>query len=135
MGSPAFIEHMGRFSDVTAASHWSHAVHPTQLYESAGLFFLFGVMLLLRKHWNPFAGFTMPAYFVLYGVLRFIVEMYRGDHNPVHVGALTDQQFFALACAGAGVLLFVILAIRARRTPPVAPQPTSDSRTPLKQVR
>ncbi len=130
-GSPAFLEHMGRFSDVTAASHWSHAIHPTQLYESAGLLFLFGVMLLLRKRWNPFAGFTMPVYFVLYGVLRFIVEMYRGDHNPVHVGALTDQQFFALACAAAGVILFAILAIRARRRP----QPAGNPRTPLKQVR
>jgi prolipoprotein diacylglyceryltransferase len=83
---------------------------------------LFAIMLLLRKKWNPFAGFTMPAYFVLYGVLRFIVEMYRGDHNPVRIGGLTDQQVFALAAAGLGVILFIVLWLRsrskgARRTP------------------
>ncbi len=116
IGSPAFLDHMSRYSDVTSESHWSHAIHPTQLYESGGLFILFGLMLLLRKQWNPFPGFTMPAYFVLYGILRFIVEMYRGDHNPVRVGAFTDQQVFSLVAAAIGVILFIILWIRARRT-------------------
>jgi len=121
VGSPGFLDHMSRFSDVTAESHWSHSIHPTQLYESAGLFFLFGLMLLLRKRWNPFAGFTMPAYFVLYGLLRFVVEMYRGDHNPVRVGTFTDQQVFSLAAAAVGVVLFVILWIRSRRISTPAP--------------
>ncbi len=113
MGSPAYLDHLSRFSDVTLASHWSHAIHPTQLYSSLGLLAIFGVMLALRRYWNPFTGFTMPAYFVLYGVFRFIVEFYRGDHNPVHVFGLTDQQVFSILFALFGVGLFLVLRVRA----------------------
>ena len=130
IGSPAFMDHMSRFSDVTAQSHWSHAIHPTQLYESGGLFLLFALMLLMRKYWNPFAGFTMPVYFVLYGILRFIVEEYRGDHNPVRVGALTDQQVFCVVTAAIGVVLFAVLWVRSRKKPETTPKaaPTLERR-------
>lgn len=122
VGSPAFRDHMSRFSNVTELSHWSHPIHPTQLYEAVGLLCLFGLMLLLRKKWHPFVGFTMPTYFVLYGALRFVVEMYRGDHNPVHMGGLTDQQIFSLGAAAAGVVLFVILWVRSNQAKPAAPK-------------
>jgi len=114
VGSPAFIDHLNRFSDVTHASHWSHAIHPSQLYSAFGLVILFGIMLTVRRYWNPFAGFTLPAYLTLYGVMRFIVEFYRGDHNPVHVFGLTDQQVFSLVFAAFGVVLFFILQARTR---------------------
>lgn len=120
IGSPAYLDHLSRFSDVTLQSHWSHAIHPTQLYSSLGLLGIFGLILLLRRYWNPFPGFTMPAYFVLYGVFRFIVEFYRGDHNPVHVFGLTDQQIFSVAFALLGVALYGVLWFRAhaRETAP-----------------
>lgn len=114
-GSPAFIEHLSRYSDVTVQSHWSHPIHPTQLYSFAGLLIICGILLAARRYWNPFAGFTVPAYLVLYGVFRFIVEFYRGDHNPVHVLGLSDQQIFSLVFALSGVGLFVFLRIRARK--------------------
>lgn len=114
VGNAGFIDHLRRFADVTPESHWSHPMHPTQLYSFAGLLLLFGLMLLLRKYWHPFAGFTMPAYFVLYGLFRFVVEFYRGDHNPVHVLGLSDQQMFSITFAGLGVVLFVVMWMYAR---------------------
>jgi prolipoprotein diacylglyceryltransferase len=51
----------------------------------------------------------MPLYFVLYGLFRFVVEFYRGDHNPVRMFNLSDQQVFSLAFAAFGLILFAIL--------------------------
>lgn len=114
-GSPAFIEHLGMFPDVTVASHWSHPIHPTQLYEAAGLWAMCGVMLLLRKHWRPYVGFTMPAYFVIYSALRFVIEEYRGDNAIVldlGIIDLTTQQVFSAGFAVFGVILYFILKPR-----------------------
>lgn len=116
-GSPAFLDHLRRFSDMSADSHWSHAVHPTQLYSFVGLLTICGIMLFLRKHWHPYIGFTMPVYFVVYGVFRFIVEFFRGDHNPSHMLGLSDQQLFSATFALAGVVLFFILQTRLKSKP------------------
>lgn len=108
-GSPAFLDHAMRFSEVPMSSHWSLPVHPTQLYESFALLCVCGILLVLRKHWHPFTGFTMPVYFVLYGNWRFFNEFYRGDHNPTHLLSLSDQQIFSLIFAVFGVALFFTL--------------------------
>lgn len=108
-GSPAYLDHLDRFSDMGLSSEWSHAVHPTQLYSFVGLVGICGLLLLLRKRWNPYAGFTLPLYLVIYSVFRFIVEFFRGDHNPVHFLSLTDQQLFAIFFAVLGLFLFFIL--------------------------
>jgi phosphatidylglycerol:prolipoprotein diacylglycerol transferase len=128
-GSPAYLDHLDRFSDMTADMHWSHPIHPTQLYESAGLLVIVGLMMLMRRKWRPFDGFLMPMYFMLYGVLRFVVEMYRGDHNPVHVWGLSDQQVASLFSVGIGAALFGYLWIRSTKRA----NPEPDDRTPAKQ--
>lgn len=108
-GSPAYLDHLQRFGDMTLESHWSHAIHPTQLYSFVGLITICGLMLFLRKRWYPYVGFTMPVYFVIYGLFRFIVEFFRGDGNPSHMLGLTDQQIFSVIFAFAGVIFFFIL--------------------------
>jgi len=109
IGSDAFQAHLVDFSDITIASTHSHPIHPTQLYAFFGLMLLCGTLLLLRKHWHPFVGFTFPMYFIIYGIHRTIVEHFRGDGNPVHMFNLTDQQIFALLFSVLGVVLFFIL--------------------------
>lgn len=111
-GSPAFLDHMLRFGDVTSESLHAHAVHPTQLYSFGGLVIVCLILLGLRKYWHPYPGFTLPVYLSLYGVYRFIVEAFRGDHNPVHVFGLSDQQVFSIVFAVLGVVLFVFLQRR-----------------------
>jgi phosphatidylglycerol---prolipoprotein diacylglyceryl transferase len=115
-GSPAYIDHLNRFAEVTLNSAHSLGIHPTQLYSFAGLMTICGILLAMRKYWHPFDGFTMPAYLVLYGVFRFIVEFYRGDHNPVHIWGLSDQQLFSLFFAALGVVLFFVLRRRAGKS-------------------
>lgn len=108
-GSPAYLDHLDRFSDMSLTSGWSHTIHPTQLYSFVGLVGICVLLLTLRKRWNPYTGFTLPLYFFLYSLFRFGIEFFRGDHNPVHVLSLTDQQLFAIVFAVGGLLLFFML--------------------------
>ncbi|MEX2016413.1 MAG: prolipoprotein diacylglyceryl transferase family protein, partial [Candidatus Hydrogenedentales bacterium] len=119
-GSPPYLDHLKRFGDqVTTHDHWSLPIHPTQLYSFLGLMALCCIMLLLRRYWNPYTGFMMPLYFILYGIFRFIVEFFRGDHNPVHFG-FTDQQLFSVVLIAAGIALYHYLKRRAARRAPAA---------------
>jgi phosphatidylglycerol:prolipoprotein diacylglycerol transferase len=131
IGSPAYLDHLNRFSDMTADMHWSHPIHPTQLYEAAGLATIFGLMLLMRKKWHPFDGFLMPMYFILYGLLRFVVEEFRGDHNPVRLLGLSDQQVASLVFATFGVALWGFLWLRSANRAKNGEEEES-ARTPLK---
>lgn len=54
------------------------SVHPTQLYESAGLFII-SFWLAKSFERTPRAGLIWPQYLILYGSLRFVVENFRGD--------------------------------------------------------
>jgi len=51
---------------------------PTQLMESAGSLLIFGALLLLRRS-KKFDGQVFWLYALLYAVLRFIIEFFRGD--------------------------------------------------------
>jgi phosphatidylglycerol:prolipoprotein diacylglycerol transferase len=53
-------------------------LHPTQLYESAGEFINFLILITLRRY-KSFDGRLFLTYVLLYSVLRFIVEFFRGD--------------------------------------------------------
>ncbi|NWF99278.1 MAG: prolipoprotein diacylglyceryl transferase [Nitrospirae bacterium] len=53
-------------------------LHPTQLYESAGEFINFFILLLLQKR-KSYNGQVFMTYILIYSVLRFIVEIFRGD--------------------------------------------------------
>ena len=75
-------------------------LHPTQLYESIGEFTIFLVLITLRKR-KSFNGQLFVTYVILYSVLRFIVEFFRGD---VARGFFTPQISFS---QGVSVLMFL----------------------------
>lgn len=119
--SPAAVDHLYRYSDFHSGD-WSFPVHPTQLYGVAGLVAACGLLLYLRKKArgakpNPIDGLTFPAYFVLYGTGRFLVEFIRGDHNPTY-GPLTAQQVFSLALVAASMVFFAVLLRNKRKAAP-----------------
>lgn len=83
------------------------AVHPTQLYETIACIGLFITLQLLRSRRQAY-GEVILAALGGYGVLRFIIEFWRGD-NPIFAFHLTLSQFIgvviALGAAGGIALL------------------------------
>ena len=53
-------------------------VHPTQLYSSASLFLLSGILILISRG-RSFRGQVIASYLLLYGTFRFFIEFFRGD--------------------------------------------------------
>ena len=109
VGSPPHAAHT-HLPDYVAGNP-SFPVHPTQIYSALLLAGCGILLLLLRKHWNPVRGFTLPVYLILTGCYRFIVENYRGDGNPTELGLgfITNQQAISITFITIGVLLFLWL--------------------------
>ncbi len=74
------------------------ALHPTQLYESALLLLLTGLLLLSESYLRKKPGMMLPAYVIGYTVIRFIVEYFRGDPRG-SVGRMTMTQLVAILAA------------------------------------
>jgi phosphatidylglycerol:prolipoprotein diacylglycerol transferase len=107
----------------------SLAVHPTQLYESAGGAVLCVVLYLLwrrvrnaRQERQPQAhrgdgpaagriltrpGCIFSLMFVLYGILRFFIELLRDD-NPFEFDGLTISQIISIGLILTGAILMAI---------------------------
>lgn len=90
-----------------------HPVHPAQLYESIGslaLFFVLSFVLQPRKRGH---GEVFGWFLILYGVLRFILELVRADARG-SVGPLSTSQFISIPLVALGVYLVVSVRKRAR---------------------
>lgn len=76
---------------------------PTQLFSSAGDF---GIMLALLWHYKrrKHIGDTGFVYMLLYGVGRFVIEMFRSD-NRGEVGVLSTSQFISIFIVAAALAL------------------------------
>lgn len=107
---------------VTEGPYRCLPVHPTQLYTSGTALFL---CLLLYGFWRraqkaeqagvyPFLtkpGSIFALMFVVYGVMRFVMELFRDD-NPFEVGRLTISQLLGmgLVLLGSALIVFFTLA-------------------------
>ncbi|HVN06453.1 MAG TPA: prolipoprotein diacylglyceryl transferase [Bryobacteraceae bacterium] len=82
-------------------------MHPTQLYESAAEFIIFGVLYWrIRRPHAP--GTIISLYLILYSMARFLVEFvrYHEQRNPFG-GPLDTSQWISLALAALGAAYFV----------------------------
>jgi phosphatidylglycerol:prolipoprotein diacylglycerol transferase len=80
-------------------------LHPVQLYESAEQFLLFFLYLYLVRHTRR--GITMASYLTIYGVLRFLNELLRGDNPKVLADFFTPAQVIGLLIVPAGILSLI----------------------------
>jgi len=100
------------FLDPESLARIGIPLHPTQLYESAGEFINFLILITLRKR-QTFKGQLFWAYLLIYSVIRFTVEFFRGDEvRGFLFGNISISQ-------GISVLMFVgaiagIIAFRKR---------------------
>ncbi|HUE24643.1 MAG TPA: prolipoprotein diacylglyceryl transferase [Bryobacteraceae bacterium] len=83
-------------------------LHPTQLYESAAEFVIFGILWWrIRRRHAP--GAIISLYLILYSTVRFLVEFVRdhpGEPNPFG-GPLNTSQWISLALAALGASYFL----------------------------
>lgn len=84
-----------------------HPVHPTQLYESAFLFVLFAVCILLYLK----KGFkhNLSLYLLAYGVFRFLNEFLRGDDRGAYILGMPPSQFWSIVMVVASVAVYFLL--------------------------
>lgn len=95
----------------------NEALHPTQLYESgAELLILFALLAMERKG-RQFPGRTFWLYMLLYGVSRFVIELFRGDDRGIVMGVVSTSQFISLLIIPLSVLMLYVLSRRQAATP------------------
>jgi phosphatidylglycerol:prolipoprotein diacylglycerol transferase len=100
-------------SDELAPGLPTPPLHPVQLYEAAGELAIFAVLLLLRRRARC-DGAVALTYALLYGLLRFAVELFRGDAGRGFVAPwLSVAQLVSVALA----LTAAALLWRAGRKP------------------
>ncbi len=83
---------------------------PSQLAEAFGALCIFFILLWMSpRKW--FHGQLLLAYVALYSVMRFILELYRGDIERGYVidGILSTSQFISLLVIGVTVVVFFVL--------------------------
>ncbi len=80
-------------------------LHPSQLYEAFGALALMFILLAVLRN-RRFHGQVVSMYLLIYAVLRFVLEFFRGDvaRGSVLGGALSTSQFIAI------VVVFLTLA-------------------------
>jgi phosphatidylglycerol:prolipoprotein diacylglycerol transferase len=87
-------------------------LHPTQLYDAGAELLILIVLLLTERRGRPFAGRTFWLYALLYGISRFIIEIYRGDERGVILGVSTSQ-FVSIIIVPLSIVMLLRLRSRA----------------------
>ncbi len=97
---------IARSSDVTPA------LHPVQLYEAAGELALFAGLTWFARR-KRYDGQVLVAYLFGYSVLRFVVEIFRGDAGRKFlVPGVSTSQAIALATVPLAIALAVVFKKR-----------------------
>ena len=99
-GSPAWYEQLNA-GLIASTAQRSLPVLPTQLFEAAANLALFAVLFLFFRR---FRRGTMALYLIGYALIRFGMEVLRGDPRAA-VGPFSISQTISLALLAAGALL------------------------------
>jgi prolipoprotein diacylglyceryl transferase len=94
-GAPAWSHHVAEYGlEFDAAT--SYPVHPTQLYESAAGFVLFGLTLFVWRR-RAFRGQVLLVLAIGYGIWRFFIEYLRDDPERGRLFGFSTSQLISLA--------------------------------------
>jgi phosphatidylglycerol---prolipoprotein diacylglyceryl transferase len=107
-GKPTSVLWGIQFSDPSSLAPLGISLHPTQIYESIGDLLIGAFLWRMLARRKDTRGNVFCLYLLLYGVLRFGVEMFRGDDRGVMLGGLFPSQVVALvALLVSGSILLV----------------------------
>ncbi len=88
---------------------------PTQLYETACVTVLFVIMMVYGKQPRR-PGKLLGMYMIGYGIIRFVLEFFRGDEIRGFAGGLSVSQWISIAVLAAGVILFFFYKPATKKT-------------------
>jgi phosphatidylglycerol:prolipoprotein diacylglycerol transferase len=91
-------------------------LHPTQLYEAGAEALILIFLLLFERRGRSFPGRTFWSYMLLYGVSRFVVELYRGDSRGLVFGTLSTSQFVSALLVPLSIVMLILLSRRINPT-------------------
>ena len=114
-GSPAWVQHTESYPQVRDLHH-SLPVHPTQIYESLAGLLLLGALFLARRNIKKreaagepfFRGELFVVFTFGYGILRFIIEIWRDDIERKTYGPFVEPNILVPLCLMAFALAFVV---------------------------
>ena len=91
---------------------------PTQVYSSIGNFAIAATLIIVdyatRKREGRIPGMLLGLYLILYGVGRFVVEIFRNDVRG-SVGVLSTSQFISIFMVAAAIVIFVVLKVMGKK--------------------
>lgn len=111
---------------VTFSNNYAHGLtgvplhdtlHPVQLYESLSWLLLFTLLLIaLRTKIFPVTGQLFAVYLISFGVIRFVLEFFRGDlYRGVYFnGMISTSQAISLMIVPSALILFLVLRKKIR---------------------
>ncbi len=85
------------------------SIHPTQIYSSINLFFIFCILLLLRPY-KKFDGQIFWTYILLYGLSRSVIELFRGDPRGdfvMNIFSVSQTIGMGMSCIAISMLIFL----------------------------
>lgn len=97
----------------------NQAIHPAQLYSSFYGLVIFGLILFMERY-KKFDGFLLYLFFILYGIARFIVDIFRYYENSMVLFSVADvaisvNQLISILMVLLGIGLISINLIRIKR--------------------
>ncbi|MDR2395159.1 MAG: prolipoprotein diacylglyceryl transferase [Endomicrobium sp.] len=93
------------FTDKQSLAVLGEHLHPTQIYESLGNFCIFFILLFYSKKKRRI-GNIFAIYLILYSILRFVVECFRGDDRGIQYFGLSISQNMSIILLIIGVLIY-----------------------------
>jgi phosphatidylglycerol:prolipoprotein diacylglycerol transferase len=117
-GSPAYTQQLYGQGVLPPDSAWSWPVHPVQLYEAVcelGIYIVLSLYLPRKR----FDGEVFWLYFLLYGIVRFVIEFMRADNAAAfYLGGLglSVPQIISLTALSAAALIIFRFGRQRRDT-------------------
>ncbi len=112
-GRPSSLPWAVTFTDPGCLAKTGVPLHPTQLYEAAGEFLNFLILIALRRR-QSFKGQLFWTYIVLYSILRFTVEIFRGDEARGYIFSWLSVSQGISIVTGLVAVTAIILKLRRK---------------------
>jgi len=93
-GRPTDVPWAITYTDPRSLAPLNIPLHPVEIYEMTAYFLVFLIIWKTRKK-HTLDGFTLFTYFAGYGLVRFIVDFFRGDPAMFAWGIQAAQMFGA----------------------------------------